>query len=98
MIGSDPLEAPPGRPRRRVTAYRPAMSPDDPPAACDRLALIFERASALEEEGRLATDDTVHAPVVPFAIAQLRMRVLPALSPHWASGPVHVVLLGGTNS
>jgi hypothetical protein len=74
------------------------MSSNDAIAACDRLALIFGRAGALERGGRLATDDTVRAPVVPFVIAQLRMRVRPALTPPWASDPVHVVLFGGTNS
>jgi hypothetical protein len=74
------------------------MSLNDPIAACGRLASIFERAVALEEVGRLATDDSVHAPIVPFVIAQLRMRVIPALSPQWANDPVHVVLFGGTNS
>ena len=75
------------------------MSETDPIAACDRLARFFEWSLALEPRGRLATDDAIHAPVVSFAIAQLRMRIRPALAPEWlATDPVHVVLFGGTNS
>ncbi|HEX8201809.1 MAG TPA: hypothetical protein VF590_15140 [Isosphaeraceae bacterium] len=75
------------------------MSHPELPAACDRLATIFARALALQERTRPATDDSVRTPVEPFVIALLRMRVRPALGPGWPEGdPVHVVMLGGTNS
>jgi hypothetical protein len=74
------------------------MSANDPIAACDRLTELFQRASALDHARRLTTDDSVHAPIVPFVIAQLRMRLIPALSPSWDADPVHVVLFGGTNT
>ena len=71
----------------------------DPLTACDRLAVLFERASALEDRERLATNDAVRVPVVPYAIALLRMRVRPALEPEAAArDPIHVVLFGGTNT
>jgi hypothetical protein len=75
------------------------MIQDDPLAACDRLAAMLGRAIALGERARPAADDAVRAPVLPYAIAQLRMRVRPALGPGWAAGdPVHVALFGGTNT
>ena len=75
------------------------MSQNDPRAACDRLARIFDRSLALREQGRRATDDTVQSPLVPFVIAQLRMRIGPALTPGWSVlDPVHMVLCGGTNT
>jgi hypothetical protein len=75
------------------------MSHQELLAACDRLVTIFQRALALDARGRSATDDTVRAPVVPYVIAQLRMRIRPALEPGWgACDPVHVVMFGGTNS
>ena len=75
------------------------MTPNDPRAACDRLAQLFERAEALEQKGRRSTDDTVPSPLTPFVVAQLRMRVGPALADGWpVPDPVHVVLCGGTNT
>ncbi len=75
------------------------MSQDDPLAACDRLAAIFDRALALQERGQAVLDDAVRVPVVPYVIAQLRMRVRPALENDWSkTDPVHVVLFGGTNT
>ena len=75
------------------------MSLNDPLAACDRLAAIFDRALALREQGPTAVDDAVRVPVVQYAIAQLKMRVRPALEKDWLKAdPVHVVLFGGTNT
>ncbi|HMB08268.1 MAG TPA: GTPase domain-containing protein [Isosphaeraceae bacterium] len=79
----------------------PSPSPNDPLTACDRLVALFDRARALGEERirAAAIDDTIRAPVVPFVIAQLRMRIGPALRPDWsACDPVHVALVGGTNT
>lgn len=75
------------------------MSGTDPIAACDRLVPILERALALDVKDRPTTDDAIHAPLAAYALAQLRMRVRPALAPGWiASDPVHVALFGGTNT
>ncbi|WP_406696024.1 hypothetical protein V5E97_34010 [Singulisphaera sp. Ch08] len=71
----------------------------DPIAACDRLIAVLERAIPLSSKGRWASDDAIHAPILPFAIAQLRMRVRPAFQPGWIeTDPVHVTLFGGTNT
>ena len=80
---------------------RPSPNANDPLAACDRLAALIERAGA-SDGGRhrpAAVDDAIRAPVVPFLVAQLRMRIGPALRAEWsARDPVHVVLFGGTNT
>lgn len=71
----------------------------DPVAASERLIALFERTLPLEKRGRSAADDSIEAPVLAYAIAQLRMRVRPALEPGWIGGdPVHVALFGGTNT
>ena len=72
---------------------------NDASAACDRLIVLFEHALAVEEKRRTVAEDTVRVPLIPYAIAQMRMRVQPALTPGWPSGdPVHIALVGGTNS
>jgi hypothetical protein len=71
----------------------------DPLAACDRLIALIERALRLEPAHAGVRDDTILAPMTQYIAAQLRMRIRPALIPGWpAHDPVHVVLLGGTNS
>lgn len=75
------------------------VSPNDASAACQRLIVLFERALAVEEKRRIVAEDTMRVPLIPYAIAQMRMRVQPALTPGWPSGdPVHIALVGGTNS
>lgn len=75
------------------------MTVTDPLAACDRLVAVFERALPLGLKQRRATDDAIHAPVLRFAIAQLRMRIRPAFQAAWlATDPVHITLFGGTNT
>jgi hypothetical protein len=79
----------------------PSPDSNDSLSACDRLAALFERALALGggQARPPAIDDAIRAPVVRFAIAQLRMRIGPALRPDWTKAdPVHVVLFGGTNT
>jgi hypothetical protein len=72
---------------------------DDPLAACDRLIALLERALKLEAVHAGARDDTIQAPMTRYLVAQLRMRIRPALVPSWpAHDPVHVALFGGTNS
>lgn len=72
---------------------------NDASAACERLIVLFERALAVAEKRRTVAEDTIRVPLIPYAIAQMRMRVQPALTPGWPSGdPVHIVLVGGTNS
>jgi hypothetical protein len=71
----------------------------DPLAACDRLIALLERALRLEQAHAGVRDDTILAPMTQYIAAQLRMRIRPALMPGWpAHDPVHVALLGGTNS
>src|SRR5262245_2435231 len=71
----------------------------DPLAACDRLIALSERALRLAPAHAGVRDDTILAPMTQYIAAQLRMRIRPALTPGWpAHDPVHVVLLGGTNS
>jgi hypothetical protein len=61
--------------------------------------VLFEHALAVEEKRRTVAEDTIRAPVIPYAIAQMRMRVQPALTPGWPSDdPLHIALVGGTNS
>ncbi|WP_254054029.1 hypothetical protein [Singulisphaera sp. GP187] len=75
------------------------MRVTDPIAACDRLIAVFERAIPLSSKGRWASDDAIRVPILPFAIAQLRMRVRPAFQPDWiVTDPVHITLFGGTNT
>lgn len=75
------------------------MSGNDPIAACDRLVRIFERAQSLGIKSPAGSDDTIQAPIVPLTIALLKMKVRPALTSRWLeSDPVHVVLVGGTNT
>jgi hypothetical protein len=72
---------------------------DDPLAACDRLITVLERALRLESVHAGAPDDTIREPMTRFMMAQMRMRIRPALVPGWpAHDPVHVALFGGTNS
>jgi len=72
----------------------------DPIAACDRLIGVLERTIPLSRPpGRDPSDDAIRIPILRFAIAQLRMRVRPALQPDWiAIDPVHVALFGATNT
>jgi hypothetical protein len=79
------------------------MSGTDALAACDRLTALFERAHALEsqERGDRVGDDAIYVPVREFAVAQMRMRIRPALQvgASWPGhDPVQVALLGGTNT
>lgn len=75
------------------------MRVTDPLAACDRLTAVLLRALPLSGKGRWASDDAIHAPVLAYAIAQLRMRVRPAFQPDWiGTDPVHITLFGGTNT
>lgn len=79
------------------------MSSTDALAACDRLTALFERALALEapEPGDPAVDDAIRVPVRAFAVAQMRMRIRPALQlgARWPElDPVQVALFGGTNT
>jgi 50S ribosome-binding GTPase len=70
-----------------------------PVAACDRLITVIERALRLEPAHAGVRDDTILAPMTQYIAAQLRMRIRPALTPGWpVHDPVHVALLGGTNS
>ena len=72
---------------------------DDPLAACDRLITLLERALRLESTHVGAREDTIQEPMTRYIIAQLRLRIRPALMPGWpAHDPVHVALFGGTNS
>jgi hypothetical protein len=72
---------------------------DDSLAACDRLIALLERALRLESTHVGAREDTVQEPMTRYIIAQLRLRIRPALMPGWpAHDPVHVALFGGTNS
>jgi hypothetical protein len=76
---------------------RPAHG-DDPLAACDRLITLLERAIGLESVHASARDDTIQEPMTRYIVAQLRMRIRPALVPGWpAHDPVHVALFGGTH-
>ena len=81
---------------------RPGTYPahqNDPLAACDRLITLIERALRLEPAHAGVRDDTIQAPMTQYIVAQLRMRIRPALMPGWpAHDPVHVALFGGTNS
>ena len=75
------------------------MTSTDTLSACDRLISICERALALEDTDRGKSGDTIREPLVAFVLAQLRMRVRPALSPDWPDQDVvHIALMGGTNS
>ena len=75
------------------------MTNTDTLDACDRLISICEQALALEDTDRRATSDTIREPLVALVLAQLRMRVRPALSPDWPDQDVvHIALMGGTNS
>src|SRR4026207_1112323 len=56
---------------------------DDPVAACDRLITLFERVLTLESIGAGVPDDTIQEPMTRYLIAQLRMRIRPALMPRW---------------
>jgi hypothetical protein len=68
-------------------------------AACDRLITLLEHALRLESAHAGVRDDTIQAPMTRYIVAQLRMRIRPALVPGWpAHDPVHVALFGGTNS
>jgi len=74
-------------------------TPHDIQTACARLMTMFESALALEEKRRLGPDGAIRVPLVSYMLAQMRMRVCPALSPNWLEcDPVHIALLGGTNS
>lgn len=67
--------------------------------ACDRLAGVLERSLAAEARGRPDDSDAVAVPLVRHALAVVRMRLRPALEPHWAErDPVHIAMFGGTNS
>jgi hypothetical protein len=68
-------------------------------AACDRLIVTCEHALSLDENNRAGSGDTIREPLIPYVLAQLRMRIRPALTPAWLThDPVHIALLGGTNS
>lgn len=94
-----------------ANGHGPAPSAAPPPAspgadhenpaigACDRLLGLIELAGGLEARDRSLVDDAVRLPVIPFAAAQLRMRIRPAFVAGWPGfDPVHVALFGGTNS
>jgi hypothetical protein len=64
---------------------------DDPIAACDRLIALLERVLGIEPVYAVPGDDTVRVPLTRYLIAQLRMRIRPALAPGWPThDPVHV--------
>jgi hypothetical protein len=68
-------------------------------AACDRLIATLEQALRDEHREAGAREDKLQEPIGPYVIAQLRMRIRPALLPGWlARDPVHLTLFGGTNS
>jgi hypothetical protein len=68
-------------------------------AACDRLITLLDRALGLESAHAGVRDDAIQEPMTRYVVAQLRMRIRPALVPGWpAHDPVHVALFGGTNS
>jgi hypothetical protein len=68
-------------------------------AACDRLITLLERALRLESAHAGVRDDTIQEPMTRYIVAQMRMRIRPALVPGWpAHDLVHVALFGGTNS
>lgn len=79
---------------------KPLSAAHDGLAACDRLLTTFARVLTLEKrQFRTDANGTLAPPLVRYAIAQLRMRLRPALTPGWlAQDPVHVSLFGGTNS
>ena len=68
-------------------------------AACDRVITLLNRALRLEPVHAGIRDDTIQEPMARYVVAQMRMRIRPALAPGWAAhDPVHVALFGGTNS
>jgi hypothetical protein len=68
-------------------------------AACDRLITLLNRALRLESAHAGVWDDPILEPMTRYVVAQMRMRIRPALAPGWpAHDPVHVALFGGTNS
>lgn len=75
------------------------MTATDPVAAIERLIALMERAAALGARDQPAADDSIRAPILSYSLAQLRMRVRPALE-RAAIGvdPLHVALFGGTNT
>lgn len=67
--------------------------------ACDRLIATLEQALRLEHREAIAREDKVQEPIGLYVVAQLRMRIRPALLPGWlARDPVHLAVFGGTNS
>ncbi len=67
-------------------------------AACDRVIAMIQRSLTMEAAGH-PPDDTIRVPLVRYALAQVRQRIAPALTPGWLEAdPVHVVMFGGTNS
>lgn len=72
---------------------------DDPLVACDRLIGLFDHLRRLELSRAGVRNDTILEPMTLYLVAQLRMRIRPALEFGWpAHDPVHVALFGGTNS
>jgi hypothetical protein len=71
----------------------------DPLAACDRLIALLDRALGLKPIRAGVRDDMIQESMTRYIMAQLRMRVRPALAPGWlAHDPIHVAVFGGTNS
>lgn len=67
-------------------------------AAGQRVAAMLQRAQAMQAEGQ-RRDPALRVPLVRFALALVRQRLLPALEPHWLDrDPPHVAIFGGTNS
>ncbi len=72
---------------------------DTATAACGRLIATLQRSLEMEARHRRGGDDAVRVPLVRYALAQVRQRIAPALTPGWLQAdPVHVVMFGGTNS
>ena len=71
----------------------------DPLAACDRLTTLIERVLRIEPIRAGVRDDVIQEATTRYIMAQLRMRIRPALVPGWlAHDPIHVAVFGGTNS
>ncbi len=78
-----------------------AHTDTQPPAmaACNRLIATIQRSLEMERTARPAGDSAIRVPWLRYALAQLRQRICPALTPGWLEAdPVHVVMFGGTNS
>lgn len=67
-------------------------------AACQRIIYMVERSLVLEKQQFAQRADTLHVPLIAYALATLQQRIAPALTKDWPADPPHVVVFGGTNS